>query len=151
MAHTAVFLFLYFTQLTLFVNESLIQKYHWIQYKNAQPVVVMSERNELFWTSKATESLFIRQNFNNVFWQWIFWLQLGIYKTSKILLCTKLLEINWTFHISKQITSTWTFWLKIMKQITFSHAMIFARQIWTICTVTSALMHIFVLQIRSCS
>ena len=45
--------FLCFTQFTLFVYKSLIivvenfQKYHWIQHKKTQPVVVMTERNKL--------------------------------------------------------------------------------------------------------
>jgi len=63
-----LFIFLYFclAHFTLLVYNSLImvvenfQKYHWIQHKNAQPVVIMTKRNKLLWTSEASESLFNR-------------------------------------------------------------------------------------------
>ena len=47
------YIFVCFTQFTLLVYKSLImvvenfQKYHWIQNKNAQPVVIMTKRNKL--------------------------------------------------------------------------------------------------------
>ena len=61
-----LFLFLYFclAHFTLLVYKSLImvvqnfQKYHWIQHKNAQPLVIMTKRNKLLWTSEASESVF---------------------------------------------------------------------------------------------
>ena len=62
--------FLYFFMLfclalfTLFVYESLmiiVEKYHWIQHKKMQPVLLMREWHKLLWTSKASGSLFIWQ------------------------------------------------------------------------------------------
>ena len=65
----------------------------------------------------------------------------------KVLLCSKLLQFFWIFHISKQITSTWSgcsditenFWPKIIKWIKFSHA----RKISIIHAITSAFIHLF--------
>ena len=48
-----VYIFVCFTQFTLLVYKSLIivvenfQKYHWIQHKNSQPVVIMTKRIKL--------------------------------------------------------------------------------------------------------
>ena len=61
-----IFIFLYFciAHFTLLVYKSLImvvnffQKYHWIQHKNAQPVVIMTERKNLLWASEASKSPF---------------------------------------------------------------------------------------------
>ena len=70
---SGVFLFIFpyfyisicFTQFTLFAYKSLImivenfQKYHRIQHKKTQPVVVTREQNKSLWTSEASESLLI--------------------------------------------------------------------------------------------
>ena len=60
----SVCLYFCFVHFTLLVYKSLImvvenfQKYHWIQHKNAQPLVLVTKRQKLLWTSEASESLF---------------------------------------------------------------------------------------------